>query len=53
MTLEAKRKLLQQQLDLRIQQLGLTHIATIEKSKELDGVILEMQNKLKGEYYEC
>jgi len=47
MALESKRKLLKKELYLRIKELGPTHPATVEKSQELDKVILEIQKTLK------
>jgi hypothetical protein len=46
MSLEAKRKLLQQKLHLRTKELGPTHPATIEVSQNLDKVILEIQKTI-------
>jgi len=47
MTLETKRKLLQQKLHLRIKELGPTHPSAVEISQNLDKVILEIQKTLK------
>jgi len=47
MTLEAKRKLLKKEMELRAKELGLTHPATVAKSQELDKVMLEIQKTLK------
>jgi uncharacterized protein involved in exopolysaccharide biosynthesis len=47
MTLETKRKLLQQKIELRSKTLKLTHPAIIKLSKELDKVTSEIQKTIK------